>query len=270
LSGNRRLLLVQSGEEDRFGAVAGWETVPFPVCRLVAFDPGPVLPADHAIVTSRHAAQWFVAQSPRISGRIAASGPASAKVLQDAGFPVLVPQVLGGEAALLGLEAKAGERVLFPCARRTAGSVESACSRLGLVLDRKVVYGFESADRLTLPEAIDAAMVLSGGMVEHLRKAVPPEHWGVVSALPMLCLRGTASRSLESAGWRGPVLECEKIPGADELSSLLFRLTAISASPARREESRRAGGSETQDGAKSTLRELNLARASSCSEREVG
>jgi uroporphyrinogen-III synthase len=227
LPGNRVLLLLHSGEEEPIPhVVAGWDIHRLAVSHVREVPARQESPFESVILTSRHAARWFVRSFPDFCGTVVASGPTTAAVLEHAGIRCLVPAVPGGANALELLEANRGDRVFFPCAERTAGTVEALAQVRGLRLERLVVYRLDPVAVLDLPWRIDALGFFSGQMVEYFKRSIPDWVWNELSQLPVLCMQGTAQAALGSLGWVGQVYPLEKTPGQSDLSSLLLNMVA--------------------------------------------
>jgi len=204
--------------------VPDWDLVQVCVCEVVERDVSWEGRADAAVITSRHAARWFVKHCPGFDGPIATSGPATARILREAGLACTVPVGHGGKAALDGLSLSAGARILFPCGEMTAGTVEARARELGFELDRLVVYGLKRSDSIVIPEPIDALAFWSGQMVSYFKDAVDEVRWERIRQLPVLCLEGTSRDALKLHGWHGDMIVLEKTPLQAELSSILLRL----------------------------------------------
>jgi uroporphyrinogen-III synthase len=197
------------------------------VSRVIEFDHPFHGDFSHVVLTSRHAASWFVRHHPQYRGVVAVSGDGTAAILREAGMDCLVPSTLGGAAALEILDVVQGETVLFPCGEKTAGTVEALALARGIDLRRLVVYGLQPVESLRLPPRVDAIGFLSGQMVEMFHQNLAIGAWNDLSRLPVLCLKGTAEAALESLGWLGQVHRMEKIPGQEDLSSLLLEAAAL-------------------------------------------
>jgi len=225
LPGNRCLLLARSEEDAADGMdVPGWDLFQVAVCEVVERSISWNGQADAAVITSRHAARWFLTHCPGFDGPIAASGPATAKILREAGFACTVPTRHGGKDALDALEQPAGARILFPCGERTAGTVETRARERGLGLERLVVYGLKPCEGLVIPDSIDVFAFWSGQMVSFFKDAMGESRWERLRQLPVLCLEGTSQDALLTLGWSGEMVVLEKTPLQAELSSILLRL----------------------------------------------
>lgn len=204
--------------------VPGWELVQVSVCEVVERSACWSGRADAAVITSRHAARWFVTHCPGFDGPIAASGPATASILREGGFVCTVPARHGGKDALDALGQPTGAQILFPCGERTAGAVEARAREQGLGLERLVVYGLKLCEGLVVPEPIDAFAFWSGQMVAFFKDALGESRWEGVRRRPVLCLEGTAREALLAHGWSGEMVVLEKTPQQAELSSILLGL----------------------------------------------
>lgn len=96
------------------------------------------------------------AASPGGAVPIAATGPATAAVLREAGWAVRrIPDTYSAEGLLEAFEAQAdaaGARVLFPCSDRAGDVLPDGLRRLGAVVESVVAYR-------TIPSPPDAAAV---------------------------------------------------------------------------------------------------------------
>lgn len=205
-------------------SVPGWEVVSLAVCTVLDLSASWSGQADAAVITSRHAARWFVRNCRRFEGVVVAAGPATARILEEDGVACIVPARQGGKAALDELQAVPGARILFPCGETTAGTVEARALELGLGLERLPVYRLGKIDSLAVPGSFDAVAFWSGQMVVFFKDAVGESRWDRIRRLPVLCLEGTSREALRSHGWQGEIIVLEKTPLQEELSSILLGL----------------------------------------------
>lgn len=224
LSGNRRLLLVRSQEDESSLELPGWDLIPLVVNRVVAVPTPWAGVCDAVIVTSRHAVPWLARELKGFAGPVGVSGPATAQKVRQAGFRCAVPETWGGEGALRALELPAGSKVLFPCGMRTAGSVERVAEALSLELIRVEVYRLEPCGHSceAMIQDVEGVIFLSGQMVRHFHEQEWASHWQRLQALPALCTE-SARVELSALGWEGPLWTLEKKGGQMDLSRLLLK-----------------------------------------------
>lgn len=242
MSGNRRLLLVRSQEDESSLELLGWDLIPLVVNRVVDLPTPWTGVCDAVIVTSRNAVPWLARELKGFAGPVGVSGPATAQKVRQAGFRCTVPESWGGEGALRALDLPAGSKVLFPCGMRTAGSVERTAEALGLELIRVEVYRLEPCGPScqSVPQEVEGVIFLSGQMVRHFHE----QDWISTSrglrALPALCT-DSARVELLALGWEGPLWRLEKKGGQMDLSRLLLK-AVLSHKQSGDEESAMPGG----------------------------
>lgn len=224
MSGNRRLLLVRSQEDESSLELPGWELVPLVVNRVVDLPTSWAGGCDAVVVTSRNAVPWLARELKGFAGPVGVAGPATAQKVRQAGFRCAVPEIWGGEGALRALELPAGSKVLFPCGVRTAGSVERVAEALGLELIRVEVYRLEpcSHSGTDIPREVEGVVFLSAQMVRHFHEQEWTSSSHGLRTLPALCTE-SAQAELQALRWEGPLIRLEKKGGQMDLSRLLLK-----------------------------------------------
>lgn len=224
LSGNRRLLLVRSQEDESSLELPGWDLIPLVVNRVVTVPATWIGVCDAVVVTSRNAVPWLAQAMEGFEGPVGVSGPATATKVREAGFRCVVPETWGGEGALRALDLPVGSKVLFPCGTRTAGSVERVAQALELELIRVEVYRLESCSptyKVWFGD-VEGVIFLSGQMVRHFQESTLSSRSHRLQALPAFCTP-SARVELVALGWEGPLRLLEKKEGQEDLSRLLLK-----------------------------------------------
>lgn len=132
----------------------GAEVIDSPLIRIEYLEveiSGPRSDHDWVVFTSLHGVEGFVRQLERQgldarffgAARIAAVGPKTAASLEKAGLrPDLIPEEYRARALIeaIGVEAKIGGRVLFPCGTLAVDEVSRGLARVGWEVERLHVY----------------------------------------------------------------------------------------------------------------------------------
>ncbi len=176
-----------------------------------------LLPGAAVAVTSRRAAAAL--SGARLPGgvRLAAVGPATARVLSVAGLRVDVVGMGGGRELAAALEVDEGERVLFPCAEEARHELEEELARRGVSVERFPLYRTVPVRGLALDPDVDARVYLSPSAV-HAALNWERTHPG--GCCLRLALGPTTAAALRAAGLE--LVEC--IPGASPVEGLVRSL----------------------------------------------
>lgn len=187
-----RVLVTRASEDSRVLAhalsVAGYEAVEVPLLQRVwqvdaVADAACRCPdADLVLVTSATTADVLGVAAPEgwARARFAAVGPATARRLEELGFPVdLVPEHATGAHLLTALGDVDGLRVFYPKADLAPPTLGTALRARGARVDEVIAYtngpppGFQRRLAEALP--VDATTLLSGSAAQRLAEAVPAD-----------------------------------------------------------------------------------------------
>jgi uroporphyrinogen-III synthase len=190
-------------------------------------DPAPLAGAvecapsyDWLVVTSPHAARrwleaWAAGPHSAVRQRIpaAVTGPATASVLREGGWPV---ERTGDEYSACGLlDAFAaagdagGSRVLFPCSNLAGDELPEGLRRLGADVERIVAYRTVP----TPPDAVELRRAVEAGTVHVVTFTSPSTVEGFLAGadattaslvrrrLAAVAIGATTAGALEAAGW---------------------------------------------------------------------
>jgi len=158
--------------------------------------------------------------------RVGAVGRATANALEQAGWRV---DVVGGEdaaalvAALHGVDALGGARILFPAASRAGKVLEEGLGAAGARVDRVEAYATllvppdAAKVRTDLVRGVDVVTFASPSAVGSLAEGLGPEWPAALDGVPVVAIGPSTERALVEAGLASSLITTARSPGFDTL-----------------------------------------------------